>query len=157
MALETIKISWNMLHDAISTYLQCAYPNGVIPPVVQKRIAFDERRPLLESLGTAPFENYTAKAPFQCTVYALRLGSASYPNLKMEIRPFPHPLGFVFWVNTHDEFVAVNSTMPDADQWRDLVLRNRDLKQVVERAWAKQQLPTFASAMREDPAERPDS
>jgi hypothetical protein len=152
-----MKISWGMLRESIAIYLQFAYPNGAIPGAVQKRLALDERRPLLESLGAPPFENYPAKAPFQCTVYALRLGSADYPNLKMEIRPFPHPLGFVFWVNTHDEFVPVNTTARDVDQWRELMRRNRDLKQTVERAWTDRQLPTFASAMQEDSNETPAS
>jgi hypothetical protein len=150
IAPKAMKISWGMLRESIAIYLELAYPNGAIPAPVQKRLALDEGRPISEALGAPPFESYVAKAPFRCMVYALRLGSADYPNLKMEIRPFPHSLGFVFWVNTHDEFVPINATMRDADQWRDLMRRNRDLKQQVERAWSQRQLPTFTSAMLEE-------
>src|SRR5262249_40738444 len=137
--------------------LQCAYPSGQIPPVVQKRICLDRERPISELLCCSPFENYTVEAPSHCTVYALRLGSADYPNLKLEIRPFPNQTGFVFWVNTHDHFVTVTPDMPDAKAWTDLVRRNRDLKQAVERAWAAQKLPTFTSAMQEELGPYPDS
>jgi hypothetical protein len=152
-----MNISREILRDAIAVYLQCAYPGGQIPAIVQQRISLDETRPVGELLASTPFENYIAEAPFHCTVYALRLGSADYPNVKMEIRPFPNHLGFVFWVNTHDHFVTISPGMPDADGWRDVVRRNRDLKQAVERAWAARKLPTFTSAMQEDLVERSDS
>jgi len=139
-----------MLREAIAIYLRCAYPSSPIPPAVQKRLQWDEQRPILEALGAPPFESYAAKAPFQCTVHALRLGSADYPNLKLEIRPFPNAPGFVFWVNTHDEFVLVGLGMPDAEQWGQVVRCNRDLKQAVERGWAEHKLPTFTSAMQDE-------
>jgi hypothetical protein len=134
---EQLQITWEALRSAIGVYLALAYPSGSLPETVRRRTLLDEQRPLREALNGPPFEQYAARAPFQCTVCALRLGSADYPNLKMEIRPFPHPLGFVFWVNTHDDFVPLNSSMRDADQWRELVLRNRALKQSIERAWAR--------------------
>jgi hypothetical protein len=146
----SMKLTWEMLRDAVATYLQHAYPNGQVPDRVRKRVTFDEARPIVESLTEAPFEKYTAKAPAICTVYALRLGSSDYPNVKMEIRPFPNPFGFVFWVNTHDDFFTVHPEAPDADLWREVVSRNRDMKQAVERAWARLKLPTFISTMQED-------
>ena len=148
-----LELSWNTLRDAIAIYLKCAYPAGIIPEVVQRRLAFDESRSVSESLGSPPFENYVAEAPDRCTVYALRLGSAEYPNLKMEIRPFPSSRGFMFWVNTHDQFVAVTAGMPDADRWANVMRRNREVKQEVERAWAAHKLPTFLSTMQEELAE----
>jgi hypothetical protein len=144
-----------MLRDAIAIYLKHAYPDGSIPAVVQQRVALDANRPVPELLGAAPFENYVADAPFHCTVHALRLGSTDYPHLKMEIRPFTNQAGFMFWVNTHDQFFAPDAKMPDADRWRELIRRNRDLKQAVERAWAAAKLPTFTSAMQEDLDSKP--
>jgi hypothetical protein len=151
-----MKISWGMLREAVGVYLQCAYPTGQVPAVVQQRIGFDESRSLTECLGAPPFENYVATAPFQCTVHALRLGSIDYPNLKLEIRPFPSREGFVFWVNTHDQFVAVTPNMPDAEAWGAVVRRNRDLKQQVEREWASRKLPTFTTVMQQDLADPPE-
>ncbi len=144
-----LQLTWDMLREAIATYIQFAYPSGQLPDVVRQRIALDADRPILDVVRAAPFENYTAKAPFPCTVHALRLGSDDYPHLKMEIRPFPNSAGFVFWVNTHDQFVAPNDKMLDADRWRRVVQRNRDLKQNVERAWADKKLPTFTTSMQE--------
>src|SRR5262245_43050447 len=145
-----MRITWELLREAVDAYLQLAYPSAPIPVAVQKRLVWDEQRPVLEALAAAPFENYPAKAPFPCIVHALRLGSADYPNLKLEIRPFPCKLGFVFWVNTHDEFVPVNSSLPDAEGWAQVVRRNRGLEKAVERPWAAPRLPTFTSTMQDE-------
>ncbi len=144
-----LKVSWEMLRTAIGIYVKHAYPGGAIPEIVRKRIGLDESKPLWERLNEPPFENYTADAPFHCTVYALRLGSEHYPHLKMEIRPFTNELGFMFWVNTHDQFVSPKADFPDVARWRQVIEKNSELKQAVERAWAKEKLPTFASAMQE--------
>jgi hypothetical protein len=145
-----LQLSSDMLRNAIAIYLKHAYPTGQLPEVVQKRIALDPNRPIADLLAAAPFENYEAEAPVRCTVHALRLGSVDYPHLKMEVRPFPNQAGFMFWVNTHDQFLSPDAKMPDADRWREVVRRNRDLKQAVERAWAEAKLPTFTTAMQED-------
>ena len=145
-----LSVSWDMLREAITIYLRCAYPTGQVPEVVQKRTRLDASRPVPELLIAHPFENYAADAPFPCTVYALRLGSVHYPHLKMEIRPFTNPQGFVFGVNTHDQFVSPDAKVADADRWRELLRLNRDLKQAVERAWEDHNLPTFRKAMQEE-------
>lgn len=150
-----LHLSRDMLRDAIAIYLKHAYPTGQIPEPVRKRIALEPSRPMPELLGGSPFENYVADAPFHCTVHALRLGSVDYPHLKMEIRPFTNHAGFVFWVNTHDQFIAPDAKMTDADRWREVVRRNRELKQTVERAWAESKLPTFTTAMQEDLDSKP--
>lgn len=147
--VPTMTITWEMLRQAVTIYLECAYPGGQIPSVVQKRLVWDEQRPILEALCAPPFESYTAKAPHPCTVHALRLGSTDYPNLKLEIRPFPCKQGFMFWVNTHDEFFTISPTMPDAEQWGQIVRRNRELKQAAERGWLSHKLPTFTSTMQD--------
>ena len=152
-----LDISFDMVREAIAVFLSCAYPSGKLPEVVRRRIGLDGTRPVAELLNGPPFERYVAEAPFHCTVYALRLGSADYPHLKMEIRPFPNRCGFVFWVNTHDQFFTPDEQYAEADRWRQLLQRNRELKQAIERAWAVRKLPTFTTAMQEslNPAEPP--
>jgi hypothetical protein len=145
-----MQISWEALHEAISIYLRLAYPHGTIPEIVRQRIALNESRPVAEIVQSPPFESYTSEAPTRCTVHALRLGSEDYPHIKLEIRPFPGTAGFVFWVNTHDQFISPDSNLPGADAWRGVVRRNRDLKQDVERAWAAKKLPTFTTAIEEE-------
>lgn len=145
-----MELSWDMLREAIAIFLKYSYPTGQVPEVVQKRIVLDSSRPVPKAISEPPFENYVADAPFHCTVSALRLGSADYPHLKMEIRPFTNHVGFVFWVNTHDQFISPDSKVADADRWREVLERNQNLKQTVERAWAAHKLPTFATAMQED-------
>jgi hypothetical protein len=151
-----IDVPWEMLELAIAVYLRCAYPDGQLPDAVRKRISLDRSRPLGQLLGELPFERYESVAPFPCTVYALRLGAAYYPHLKMEIRPFPNQNGFVFWVNTHDQFFAPDARCRDGERWREVVSRNRELKQLVERAWAEAKLPTFVTAMQESLAQASD-
>jgi len=150
-----LQLTWDQLRDAIAIYLKHAYPSGQLPEVVQQRVALDANRPTAELIGSPPFESYVADAPFPCTVHALRLGSVDYPHLKMEVRPFPSNAGYLFWVNTHDRFISPDSNLPDADRWREVVRRNRDLKQAVERAWADVNLPTFRTAMQEDMDSKP--
>lgn len=145
-----MQISWDALREAIRTYLQFAYPDGQLPDVVRQRITLDEGRPASEVIQSSPFESYASDAPFRCTVHALRLGCEEYPHVKLEIRPFPNAVGFVFWVNTHDQFISADDKMPGADQWRGVVRRNRDLKQEVERAWEEKKLPTFTSTMHQE-------
>jgi hypothetical protein len=148
-----IEVPREMLEVAIMVYLRCAYPDGQVPDVVRKRVALDRSRPLAELLGDLPFERYESAAPFPCTVFALRLGAAHYPHIKMEIRPFPNQHGFVFWVNTHDQFFTPDARCRDGERWREVVSRNRELKQAVERAWAEGELPTFVTAMQESIAQ----
>lgn len=143
-------LTWEMLRSAIGEFLRLAYPIDPVPETIQKRITFNESLPLADHLNAPPFEKYHANAPFPCCVYALRLGSAVYPHLKMEIRPFTNQLGFVFWVNTHDQFISRQEACHDMDLWRQVMEKNRDLKQAVERAWAAQGLPTFATALQEE-------
>lgn len=145
-----LDVPMDLLREAVSVWLQNAYPRGNLNEAVRSRLAvLDAARPLSELLGDLPFEHYTVDAPSRCEVYALRLGCEEYPHLKLEIRPFPNRFGFVFWVNTHDQFFTPDARCRDADRWAQLMLRNRELKEQIEHAWAEHDLPTFTSAMRE--------
>ena len=122
-------LSFDTLREAIDIFLRVAYPTGEIPAAVRKRIALDPSLLIAELLDGLQFERYVSEGS---TVYALRLGSVNYPHLKMEIRPFSGHAGFVFWVNTHDQFFTPDARCRDADRWRELVERNRELKQSIE-------------------------
>ena len=139
-------LPFESLREAIAIFVRIAYPSGDLPEAVKKRIALDARRPVAELLDALNFERYVADGS---TVYALRLGSVHYPHLKMEIRAYPGRSGFVFWVNTHDQFFTPDPRCRDVDRWRELVQRNRELKEAIEHAWAERGLPTFATEMRE--------
>jgi hypothetical protein len=146
-----------MLRQAIDLFLATAYSSGEIPDAVRTRGALDPQRSVAEQLADLRFERYQVDAPLPCVVHALRLGSRDYPHLKLEIRPFPNRFGFLFWVNTHDQFYTPDARCRDAERWQKLIAANSVLKEAIERRWTECGLPTFQSTMREKLAEGPDA
>src|SRR5262245_46793041 len=70
----------DLLRRAAGLYLDVAYPSGVFPEVVRRRLDWREDIPADEALTKPPFER-TGKAPGQPTpIYALRLGNHRYPH-----------------------------------------------------------------------------
>ena len=77
--------------------------------------------------------------------YTLRLGSATFPHLKLQVTDYHHGAAWVFAVDTHDAFprdLLVEGS-PEQLAWAQLQQANRQLKEVVERAWAQEGLWTF--------------
>jgi hypothetical protein len=139
----------DLLRRAAGLYLDMAYPSGVFPEVVRRRLDWREDVPADESLTKPPFER-TGKAPGQPTpIYALRLGNHRYPHMKLQIQPWPNEAGFMLSVNTHDQVAGVNLSEVDAQAFRDLQAENQRLKEAIEQAWDDAGLPTFLRYLRE--------
>jgi hypothetical protein len=139
----------DLLRQAAGLYLGIAYPTGVIPDVVRRRLEWREASPPDESLARPPFER-AGKAPGQQTpIYALRLGNHRYPHMKLQIQPWPNEAGFMLSVNTHDQVAGVNLSELDAQAFRDLQAENQRLKERIEQAWDEAGLPTFLRYLRD--------
>jgi hypothetical protein len=82
-------------------------------------------------------------------IYALRLGNARYPHMKLQVQPWPNAAGFMLSVNTHDQVAGLDLGAADAEAFRDLQSHNQQLKEVIEKAWADAGLPTFLNYLRE--------
>ena len=99
-----------------------------------------------------PFER--ASKPGSPPIHALRLGNARYPHMKLQIQPWPTPVGYMLSVNTHDQVLGLDPTAADAEAFRALQAENARIKEAIELAWDEAGLPTFLRYLR-DYLERP--
>jgi hypothetical protein len=139
----------DLLRRAVEIYLELAYASGVVPEVVRRRLKWREDCAADKLMSGPPFE-CAGKAPGrQTSIYALRLGNARYPHMKLQIQPWPNDAGFMLSVNTHDQVSGVNLNEVDAKVFRDLQAENQHLKEVIEQAWDEAGLPTFLRYLRD--------
>jgi hypothetical protein len=139
----------DLLRTATETYLRLAYPAGVIPEVVQRRLAWREGCAADELLSASPFER-AGKAPGRpAPIFALRLGNYRYPHMKLQIQPWPNSAGFMLSVNSHDQVTGAAASAADMAAFRDLQAENQRLKEAIEEAWDAAGLPTFLRYLRD--------
>lgn len=136
-----------LLKQACQLFFERAYPEGrdTIPPLKKHFLAFDTDQPL-ESVLTPPMCQPLPRREGGLRGYALRLGSARHPHLKLQIVDH-EDAGCVFSVDTHDGF-TLDSSDPDAARWLELQADNRRLKEEIERAWEDAGLLTFNGLLR---------
>jgi hypothetical protein len=139
----------DLLRKAIEIYLELAYPTGVIPEAVTRRLAWPEDSTADELLSRAPFERASKVPGRQAPIYALRLGNHRYPHMKLQIQPWPNNAGFMLSVNTHDQVSTVGPKEDEAQAFRDLQGENQRLKEAIEQAWDRAGLPTFLRYLRD--------
>jgi hypothetical protein len=145
----TDQLRLDLLRTAVETYLKIAYPSGVFPEVVRRRLVWPEPLAIGDLLTKPPFER-AGKLPGQQTpVFALRLGNWRYPHMKLQIQPWSNTAGFMLSVNTHDQVGALDTGAADAEAFRELQAENQRLKENIEQAWDDAGLPTFLSYLRE--------
>jgi hypothetical protein len=137
------------LRRAVDIYLNLAYPSGEIPEVIRRRLVWPEDQPTEAMLTKPPFER-AGKVPGQQTpIYALRLGNAHYPHMKLQIQTWPNAAGFMLSVNTHDQVAGLDLGAADAQAFRELQAENQRLKEAIEQAWDDEGLPTFLRYLRD--------
>jgi hypothetical protein len=132
----------DQLRRAVEIYLETAYPNQEPPLAVRRRLDWTPGLHAGELLAKPPFER-VGKTPNQKLIYALRLGNARYPHMKMQIQPWDARHGFLLSVNTHDHALALDPNAPDAEAFMALQAENHRLKLAIENAWDEAGLPTF--------------
>jgi hypothetical protein len=139
----------DLLRSATEIYLGLAYPAGVIPEAVQRRLVWRGDCAADELLSALPFER-AGKAPGRpAPIYALRLGNHRYPHMKLQIQPWPNNAGFMLSVNSHDQVSGLGGGAVDAQAFRDLQAENQRLKEAIEEAWDDGGLPTFLRYLRD--------
>ncbi len=152
---------------ACRIFLDLAYPGGEesIPPNPRKFLTLPAGQSFAEYYEQTSFsptwlEVLKKKGEFHG--YALRLGSAHYPNLKLNVQwvaDHGQQL-WVFSVDTHDAFLVGNAhppvNHPDAQAWMEMQQKNARLKEQIEQTWEKEGLLTFNGLLRielKNPAE----
>ena len=138
----------DLLRRAVEVYLRIAYPGSEPPPAVRKRLDWAEGLDSGELLARPPFERVSKPAD-EKPIFALRLGNARYPHMKMQIQPWDSKDGFLLSVNTHDHALAIDPNAPDADAFMALQAENQRLKIEIEQGWDEAGLPTFTRYLRD--------
>jgi hypothetical protein len=139
--LRTLRI--DLLRHAAEIYIKLAYPSGVIPEVVSRRLNWRDDCSADVLLKGAPFERAGKAAGRPSPIYALRLGNHSYPHMKLQIEAWPNEAGFLISVNTHDQVTGIDLCAIDAEAFRALQAENKRLKEAIEAEWDLAGLPTF--------------
>jgi hypothetical protein len=144
------ELTTSLLGRACRTFLTLAYPDGPESIPVPKN-------GFLNLHCDGPVEE--ALVPTLCQTlrtecggfrgYALRLGSAVYPHLKLQVVHHEASDTWLFAVDTHDN-LQLDADDPDADRLARIQVANRELKEAIERAWEREGLVTFNGLLRRE-------
>lgn len=142
-------LTTTLLERACRIFLECAYPEGrsAIPSPQNAYLGLDTAQPL-ETLLVSPVCQRLLRRDGGLRGYALRLGSARYPYLKLQIVDHDD-VGCVFSVDTHDGF-SLDPAHADAARWTELQTANRRLKEQIESVWQEAGLLTFNGLLRRE-------
>jgi len=141
--LELQAIRVDLLRQAVEIYLGVAYPDGELPEVVRRRLEWPAECDAQALLTNPPFEPGSRPRPGRPPVFALRLGNARYPHMKLQVQAWPNQVGFLLSVNTHDQVLALEPDSGEVEAFRALQAENQRLKELIELAWDRAGLPTF--------------
>ena len=130
------------LARACRCFMEAGYPDGVATIPASKRAYFDmaPERAIGDYLTPAPLavgvcQELTADKSL-VVGYEFRLGSATYPHLKLRVQRMEvhHGEVWVYSVNTHDGFHQATKYLSaeETDAWRAMVEHNRSLKHRIE-------------------------
>jgi hypothetical protein len=138
-----------LLGQAFGIFLKLAYPEGEgsIPAGKRAYLAVSPELEL-EILLKPPVCQLLTRPEGGIRGYAFRLGSHSFPHLKLQIVG-QGDQELVFSVDTHDQ-VRIDPKHPDAFAWAELQTANRRLKEEIERAWEAAGLLTFNALLRRE-------
>jgi hypothetical protein len=139
----------DMLRRAVDIYLALAYPTSPPPEAVRRRLVWPDGVDAPTLLSHPPFERASKSGQRGASIYALRLGNARYPHMKVQVQPWPNSAGFLLSVNTHDQVLALEPDADDLPEFRALQAENQKLKETIEQAWDEAGLPTFLRYLRE--------
>ncbi|MFO0958698.1 MAG: hypothetical protein U0800_14910 [Isosphaeraceae bacterium] len=145
----------DQLRNAVEIYLGIAYPTGEIPQAVRKRLEWAESADLETILVGRPFERVVNPQGEGVPIFALRLGNASYPNMKLQVQPWAGPSGYLLSVNSHDHVPEAAILPAELERYRSLQVENQRIKSLVEEAWDGAGLPTFNRYLKDYLGENP--
>jgi hypothetical protein len=137
-----------VLERAVAIYLEKAYPEAPPPEAIRRRLEWPADRATEDLLVTAPFERASNSESGVGAIFALRLGNARYPHMKLQVQAWPNTEGYLLSVNTHDQVLALNPGSRDFEAFRLLQADNQRLKEAIEQAWDQAGLPTFLKYLR---------
>jgi hypothetical protein len=147
-------LTTTLLGRASRTFLTLAYPGGLssIPPARRVFLDLASDQPL-EPLLMPPLCEVLRTPQGRLRGYAFRLGSATYPHLKLQVIGQEAVGHCIFGVDTHDA-ICLSPNHPDTAGWAKLQSANRQLKEQIEHAWEAEGLLTFNGLLRRELARK---
>ena len=139
----------DVLRQAVAIYMKLAYGDHEPPEVVRRRLEWGPGLDAEALLSEPPFERAGKSKTTGTAIYALRLGNAVYPHMKLQIQPWANEAGFLLSVNTHDQIVSIEPDSADMPAFRALQTQNQRFKEVIEQAWDEAGMPTFLRYLRD--------
>jgi hypothetical protein len=139
-----------LLPRACRIFLARAYPEGTQTVPANKRayLELTAEQDLAPLLG--PPVGQTLKTPEGgLRGYTLRLGSAHFPHLKLQVVRCGDAGAWVLAVDTHDRF-QLSAEDPGMERWRGIQQANQLCKSAIERAWDADGLLTFQGLLRRE-------
>ena len=119
---------------AVRVYLDHAY-GGDPAPAARTRVPPEGFDPATWLMGE-PVERNPADAPLaNVRSFALRLGNAQYPHMKLRLSRPPRDDRFVFSVDAHDAFLHAPPGSPDHEALEGLKRHNAAVAAAVLSAW----------------------
>jgi hypothetical protein len=139
-----------VLSQACRIFLGLSYPEGQssIPPSRQRFLAIGPHLELPFLLEARDVCEKLVALDGRDRGYALRLGSAGFPHLKLQAIHHDQGAAWLFAVDTHDA-LRITVSPSEAAAWAELQAENRRLKERIERAWESQGLLTFNALLRQ--------
>ncbi len=136
MRLESMTVG--LLRRVIDIYREKAYGSQDVPLPEPSGSDDDPLSVTLEM-----FQDETLREGDQATRrYVLRLGNPRYPFMKLVLQEHLVEGEFFFGVDTHDQMFQLDGA--DADEFERLKRYNMEIKEAVEIAWGKADVPTAA-------------
>ncbi|MBY0588546.1 hypothetical protein K2X85_15330 [bacterium] len=136
-----------MIARAVHLYLSSAYTEVDIPASKRHFASLTEADSLDLWLSQKGVEKPRDRSPAMSIMYAIRLGNAWYPHMKILLAvmdPTGEPL---FSIDTHDR-LEVPPGSPDEAGVKELQSKNRDLARAIEQAWEAAGIPTQAGLLK---------
>jgi len=140
------ELSPALVNRAIRIYLEQAWPRTGSSQTRANLGAIQAASNSEELLAAFDRPRHSEDGP-SCARYTLRLGNERYPFMKFVVQEYLVGHEVFFSVDTHDD-LDVREDNPDYDAWLELKQHNRDLKQRIEDAWAREGLPTHRDLRR---------
>ncbi len=140
--------SMQEIRQAVSLYLKGAYPDGV-PGQAEKFLPPAGLEPARWLLGGISEPN-PPDAPLEAVrSFALRIGNAKYPNMKLRLTRPPKGKAFLFCVDSHDGFLSAEPGTADHEALEQLKSFNASVGRAIAAEWDAAGLPTERNYLRQ--------
>jgi hypothetical protein len=136
------------LRRAIEIFLDRAYGPSV-PPRAARFLPPDDFDPARWLMSDVTERDPPDAPPANVRSFALRIGNARYPHMKLRLSRPPNDDTFVFSVDSHDAFLCAPAGSPDRQELEELKRHNAAVASAVLSAWDAEGLLTERNYLRQ--------